>query len=339
MKKLTKAIKYGMNILKHRPKGSYSFFLDALSYFSRSNRILGMPVNITIEPTNVCNQRCPVCETGAGILGRKKEFMSLENFKGIIDQVVPWTNSLIFYFMGEPFLNKEAYEMISYAKSKDIFITTCTNGQFVDPKKVLESGLDEISFQIGGMSQATHERYRVGGNLKQTLDNLNELIRLKKESQNTHLKVIMGFIVMKHNEHEVIKFRHWANEVGVDDAQVISPCVRNYQQGLEFLPEDDRYWFYDRQAFEREKILRPKIMLKNNCSWIYFSTTIQVNGDVVPCCRDPNGKYVMGNVLEEKLEDIWNNNRYVSFRQQLHKDIRKISICRLCSSFGVPRLH
>ena len=25
------------------------------------------------------------------------------------------------------------------------------------------------------------------------------------------------------------------------------------------------------------------------------------NGDVVPCCRDPKGKYVMGNILKENL--------------------------------------
>jgi MoaA/NifB/PqqE/SkfB family radical SAM enzyme len=58
----------------------------------------------------------------------------------------------MFYFMGEPFLNKQAYEMIRYAKETGIpFITTCTNGDPVQPEKLIEYGLDEVNFQIGGM--------------------------------------------------------------------------------------------------------------------------------------------------------------------------------------------
>ena len=100
-------------------------------------------MNITIEQTNVCNLDCPVCETGAGILGRTKGHMSLEQFRTIIDKVGAHTNTLMFYFMGEPFLNKHAYDMIRYAKQAGIpFIETCTNGDFVDPVKIVASGLD-----------------------------------------------------------------------------------------------------------------------------------------------------------------------------------------------------
>jgi hypothetical protein len=38
----------------------------------------------------------------------------------------------------------------------------------------------------------------------------------------------------------------------------------------------------------------------NACPWIYYSLAIHVNGDVVPCCRDPKGEEVMGNRSEQK---------------------------------------
>ena len=40
-------------------------------------------MNITVEPTNFCNLFCPICETGAGILGREADHMTFEQFKTI----------------------------------------------------------------------------------------------------------------------------------------------------------------------------------------------------------------------------------------------------------------
>ena len=64
-----------------------------------------------------------------------------------------------------------------------------------------------------------------------------------------------------------------------------------------------------------------------------------MNGDVVPCCRDPKGEMVMGNLLTQDLDDIWNGKRYVVFREQLHKDQSQIKICQLCSSYPVSQVQ
>ena len=104
----------GVSLIKKRPKGLLNFFLSTFSLITRSTYVFGKPVHITIEPTTACNLRCPVCETGSGILKRPKGEMSLENFKKIIDKIAPHTNTILFYYMGEPFLNGDAYEMIRY---------------------------------------------------------------------------------------------------------------------------------------------------------------------------------------------------------------------------------
>src|SRR3546814_6393089 len=60
-----------------------------------------------------------------------------------------------------------------------------------------------------------------------------------------------SFIVMRHNEHEVPAFLKWAEELGVDIANVIDPCVRNMFEGYAYLPENRKYWYYDEAAFEQ----------------------------------------------------------------------------------------
>ena len=319
-------------------RGAKNHLLSTLSMAQQSPRVLGRPVNITIEPTNICNLKCPVCETGAGILGRADAHMSFEQFRTIVDKVAPHTNTLMFYFMGEPFLNKQAYEMIAYGKSLGIpFITTCTNGDAVNPRKLVECGLDEVSFQIGGMTQETHQTYRINSNLARVTENLRETIRLKKEV-GSNLRVSVGFIMMKHNEHEVAAFRRFVKEIGADDANVIDACVRTMEQGRQYLTKDTTNWYYDVEAF-RKGILRPKVLPRNECPWIYYSMAIYVNGDVVPCCRDTTGQYVVGNLLRQGLDEVWNGEPFQNYRKKLHGHQAEISICHLCSGYGVSKLQ
>lgn len=336
---LAKALPHGLMGLMRGKRGSWDHIRSTLSFVIRSNRISGRPINVTLEPINICNLRCAVCETGAGILQRAQRPMAIDDYKTIIDKVAEHTNTIQFYFMGEPFIHRQSYEMIRYAKSKGVpFITTCTNGEAVLPAELIESGIDEVNFQIGGMTQTTHATYRTGGNLERTLHNLSETIRLRRERGLTRPHIVCGFILMKHNEHEVPAFRETMSQMGVDHAWVIEPCVRTIEQGREMLPTDKNYWFYDPESFERG-VLRPRILLDNECPWIYYNMAIHVNGDVVPCCRDNQGTEVMGNLVKQSLEEIWNSPRYVEFRRRIHTDQGQVAICRLCSSFGSSPLN
>jgi radical SAM protein with 4Fe4S-binding SPASM domain len=328
----------GLGGLVRGRRGSMDHIKSTVSLARRSTFVAGRPMNITIEQTNVCNLDCPVCETGAGVLGRTTGHMSFEQFKTIIDKVGSHTNTLMFYFMGEPFLNKHAYDMIRYAKQAGIpFIETCTNGEFVDAARIVESGLDRVSFQIGGMTQETHEVYRVRGRLSLTMTNLIETIR-ERNRRRSKLKIEVGLILMKHNEHEVDLFRRTVLELGADRASVVDPCVRTVEQGRALLPVDRAHWVYDEGAFNRG-ILKPRVVPDNTCPWIYYSLAIHVNGDVVPCCRDPKGKEVMGNIFRQGLDEIWNGPRYREFRGRIERDQGAVEICRLCSSYPVSRIH
>ncbi len=326
-----------MKLAASRPKGWWRLIVNQIAVKARWDYVPALPVHVSVEPTNACDMGCPVCETGDGTLERRTGRMTLENFQRVVDQIHPHTNTLFFYFMGEPFLYKDAYAMIRYAKEKGMYVDTCTNGHFVDAEQLVWSGLDEISFQIGGITQKTHEIYRVRGNLQRSLENLQALLAERERQGARHPRVKIGFIVMKHNEHEVEEFKKLAEKLGVDEAAVIDPCVRDMDQARQFLPRDERYWFYDTEAFQRG-VLRPKLIPNNRCEWIWHSTMITWNGDVVPCCRDPHARHVMGNVLQEPLAAIWNGPRYRAFRKKILTAQGQIDICRLCSSYGMPQL-
>lgn len=331
-------IKGAVSLLKNK-KGSIEHLKSTYSLTKKDIKILGKPINITIEPTNVCNAKCPVCETGAGILGRKKAFLSFEDFKVIIDKMHPHINTLMYYFMGEPFLNKEWVRQVKYAKKKGVsFISTCTNGDVKGiPQGIIESGIDFVSFQMGGTTEETHRIYRVNTKLENIRNNLLETIELKKQS-NSKVHLEAGFILMKHNEHQVNEFISWCKKIGVDSYNIIDPCVRTVQQGKKYLPTDKKHWIYDPKKFELGKLQR-RVVPKNDCPWIYYSMTIMSNGDVVPCCHDACGKEVMGNLIEDEMEKIWNGEKFQDFRKRILTKQRSVGICRLCSGYGVSEIR
>ena len=330
-----------MAAIYRRPRGYRNFLLSTFSQMIGSTKAFGQPVSITIEPANVCNLRCPICETGANILGRKPQMMTYDEFVKIINKVGPGANHVMFYYMGEPFLNKEIYRMIRYARDMGLYAMTCTNGDVVDPESLYASGINLVSFQIGGITQETHSVYRVNSNLAGVMGNVSrylEIIRLRGRKNKEH-QVELGFIVMRHNEGEIKEFLKIAKGMGVDRENIISPCVRTTQQGLNFLPQSNAYWIYERERFEQEGCLLPKKNYpKNSCPWLYYSMTIQVDGNVVPCCRDPHGHRIMGNLLEQSLEEIWNGPRLRAFRNAVFSQQLGVDICRLCPGEGPPRL-
>jgi radical SAM protein with 4Fe4S-binding SPASM domain len=152
-------------------------------------------------------------------------------------------------------------------------------------------------------------------------------------------QVELGFILMRHNEGEVKEFLKMAERMGVDRKNIISPCVRTPEQGLDFLPNSDTYWIYEREKLEEEGCLIPKrVYPQNSCPWLYYSITIQVDGNVVPCCRDPHGRHIVGNLLEDSLDKIWNGPKIREFRRAVHNNQEAVDICRLCPGEGFAPL-
>ena len=106
-----------------------------VSYFVfssfKSGKRRAYPVSISVEPTSLCNLKCPECPTGKGELTRYKGHIEFNLYRKIIDEFSPFIINLILYFQGEPFLNPHIFQLIEYASGeKKIFTTTSSNGHY-----------------------------------------------------------------------------------------------------------------------------------------------------------------------------------------------------------------
>ena len=186
----------------------------------------GMPASLSIEPASGCNLHCPECSTGLGHSSRKKSLMSEELFCSVVDQVKKRTIAVSLYFQGEPFIHPGLIGMITYAAKHKLFSTVSTHGQFlpvIDPELLVKSGLNRLIVSADGIIQSTYEIYRVGGSLEKLTQGLMKIAEAKKRLHAKKPLLILQFLVMQHNQHELPFLEEWAVSAGADAVLLKSP--------------------------------------------------------------------------------------------------------------------
>jgi radical SAM protein with 4Fe4S-binding SPASM domain len=64
----------------------------------------------------------------------------------------------------------------------------------------------------------------------------------------------------------------------------------------------------------------------------WFTMSILWNGDIVPCCGDYSGAYVIGNASETQLREAWNNGKITALRRNLINRPQEKTSILLCES-------
>jgi len=339
-------------------KGVLNYWLSRLSLALHLSFCLGKPVYLTVEPSNICNLKCPICRTGIGKLSRKQGLMDLPTFRKAIDRIAGHTNTILLYGSGEPFLNKDIYQMIKYVKSKNIYVQLCTNGQEINAEQLVESGSDEIGFAVGGGEQQAHQVYRVNSDLETLWKNVDNVISQRQKAGVNNPAIIIDLVVQKHNESQIEDVFKRAMDRGVDSINFTPTIVWDVEQAKKFASNNSRYNRYD-QVMLNKGILRKNVS-SNKCFYPWFGMIIQWDGFISCCCgtelpipvfdKDKGSSrlqweyednfYPIGNILERgRFNSIWNGKKMRALRRSLIRSKDSISICRLCYGYDAPSLY
>ncbi len=290
-----------------------------------------MPFSISIEPTTSCNLRCPECPSGLRSFTRPTGMLNEDLFKNTIDQLRSTLSYLVFYFQGEPYLHPQFLDLVGYASSKKIYTATSTNAHYLSDemaKRTIQSGLDRLIISIDGTTQESYESYRIGGKLDKVIEGTKNIIRWKKELKSLTPFVVFQFLVVKQNEHQIEAVRALAKEIGVDHVVLKTAQIYDYENGSDLIPTIDKYSRYKKNVDGKYSI---KNELLNHCWKMWHSCVITWDGKVVPCCFDKDAHYVMGNLQDQSFKEIWQSDKYNSFRASLLRSRSEIEMCRNCT--------
>lgn len=286
----------------------------------------------------------------------KQWHMSPDVFFKIIDEAHAMNVRLIQVSgSGEPFLHPHILSFIRYIKERGMQCRILTNGSVINDSVLGEiSGL-KLDTLLIGLWDCDGERYeslRPGGKLKLTI--LKKWLKTLKDKKESFPKIHFVYLLSDRNYNCISEMYKFAKEY---NAQYIKFGLFRFYYGettnalilsqnhipsviaqLSKLPRKIRS---QRNSNINEFLLFLKsIKIENETyssevlddipcyvGWVFL--TIDVNGNVLPCCRCDNDK-PMGNIYKNNLTEIWNSKAYKEFRHFALK-----SKGRTASSHGV----
>lgn len=284
------------------------------------------PSVILLDTTSYCNLRCTMC--GHKEMTRKKGNMKWELFIKLIDEIADENKHVRVWmvFFGEALLLKnkrpyDIYDMIRYAKSKgltDVVLNSNSNLMDIEASEnLIDSGLDAIYIGIDAFDPVTYSKIRVGGNYDTVVNNAIGLIKLKERMGVKHPDVYIQFVEMEKNKRQVNDFVNFWKSQG---AKVkVRPKV-----SWAGIVEAQNLTFSQQERWP--------------CYWAMRSMSITDQGRVVTCAVDVDAKFVVGDVNNQSIKEVWNGPLKNFRRKHLKRRYNELPWpCRDCKDWQAAR--
>ena len=279
------------------------------------------PMGVDIGVTNACNSDCIMCPhsklTNIGT-------MDMKLYKKIIDNCAKLKiKDIVLSFFGEPLLDRTLIEKIKYAKGKRINVSFYSNASLLNEswaKKLIESGLDQITISFDGYSKEVYEKIRRGLKFEVVKNNILNLMKLKTKLKAKNPKINLVLVELEENKHEIKKFYgEWKNHV--ESINIIN--MGNWAGKINKKGTKESFHF-------NYKVKRKP------CALIWQKMVVDWNGDVVLCCDDWNHSIILGNLKKQTIEEIWKGEKLREIRKaHLEGKFYKIPICTKCNKKSI----
>lgn len=341
------------------------------SLFSRAR---GRPFGAwQIELTTRCPLRCRMCIRSGNASWHHAD-MDIERFRALAPYFRD-VESAVLEGWGETLLYPHLVEAVRIVKEAGTAAGFVTSGWGLDANRsaeLVEAGLDFMGFSVAGATPATHDAVRINSSLDAVLAAVEEVRRAKTDRKALAPSLHFVFLMVRDNYADTVPLIDLAGKNGIDTVLLINlvhvaDAWQDRQRMFVCSGEADESVLIEANARAMElgvKLRRASLSacdiavceenpLRNLC--------ISVNGEVTPCVflcppvpspfkRIYCGTEVFvprvsfGNIFEEPFEAIWNDPRYVAFRDvfsQREKSFREMYSALMSDSnrFAALRRH
>lgn len=305
--------------------------------------------------TSGCNLKCSHCWLTPTFVPKTEESpdaITADDVRKIIKEGKPMGLNNIKLTGGEPFLNKEIFDIIEVISSSgDIVLDIETNGTLIDEKTAAflkQHNCSSISVSIDGFNPQFHDIFRgVEGSWEASVKGVEYLVKEK-----LNVQIIMSLIKDNINEIEGVvdmAKRLNVNSVKFNPVMPIGRGGRLTEKG-KTLPVDELLrlatWVeenlqekYDMQTFFTVPSAFKKIdsFFKGNNAHCHILNIIGIiaTGQISICgIGKEEPELVIGNIRKDNLEEVWKNSPILAnLREIVPKKMK--GICGKCILKGL----
>jgi radical SAM protein with 4Fe4S-binding SPASM domain len=296
-----------------------------------------VPYSINIDPTNLCNFRCPFCPTGnpavLARVARPKGVMKLELFQKIIGDLRDLTRRggrkiarLQLWKDGEPLLHQQFPEMIRLAKRAEVAdsVEMTTNGSLLNGitiRGLIEAGPDVLRVSVEHVQDSVYQTISNGKvsyeDIRQKVSDLYSETKASDSSLHVHTKIIDAGLSEGEKARFVQDFAPISDSWNIDSISGWSRMqIQDFTLGIQTAIS------VDGMTPKRERLVCPEPFAK---------LAINFDGSTSVCCADWSHATIVGDVTRESVREIWNGERLASFRiRHLSGQRATLSACSSC---------
>lgn len=256
---------------------------------------------IYIETTNLCNLNCDFCIKNR----RKKEIMTIQNFKIILSKIKNYTNYIYLHILGEPLLNPKLNEFILLASNEGFNINITTNGYLIDKikdnKNIRQVNISLHSFDV---------KYNV--ELKKYLNNIFDSVEeLIKNDTYVSLRL---WVKNKYSEDIINEVNNYYKVNIIKNTKIKENLFFNFEK--QFIWPDLNNSYYNESG---------------KCYGLTDHIGILVDGTIVPCCLDTLGIINLGNIFKEEIDEILNKKTVIKMIEEFKNNKKEMELCKHCN--------
>ena len=309
------------------------------------------PLFVHIEVTHRCNVNCKMCYQDVKLAPKNE--LSLLEIKQIIDQLPRWC--VLSLTGGELFLREDITAILEYGLARGK-CSLVTNGSKVNDNHIdmiVRNRMLLMAVSIDGMKD-THDRIRNSeGLFDKAVETLMKIRDKKKELKSPFPLVDIKTVILKENVGQLTDILDLADSLSADyvtfsiprsmDNQYSAPYRLDLNEICQTQPvypvllEDDlavltkqieaireykgkvKIRTYPEKMLHEvniERFYRQELTPRSfkACFLPWSRMSISPHGDVFPCMS-----FLVGNVRNDSLAKIWNNDRFRAFRASLDK--------------------
>lgn len=278
---------------------------------------------VYIEITNVCNLQCYFCPK----TNRKPKFITTSEFSYILDEIKEFTDYIYFHVKGEPLLHPNIDELLDISYNKGFKVNITTNGTLLS--KVKEKLIGKPALRQINISLHSFDGNNGMNSKNDYLDNIFEFIKLARQDKS----LIIALRLWNLTENNLI------NKEVKKNKEILNRIEREFklpfkiedtinpQRGIKI---DDRIYLNQDSEFIWPDLKNQEFGEKGYCYGLRDQIGILVDGTVIPCCLDGEGKISLGNIFELKLSEILSSERATKIYDGFSNRVVVEEMCKKC---------
>lgn len=294
---------------------------------------LEAPFLICVDPCSVCNITCDYCVhydiKHDYTLAHKfrQQMMPLEMAKKIIkdlDDFETNVKELAWYGWGEPLLNKNIAEMVSYSRKCGKVNRTAiiTNGIALThelSEKLIDAGLQRINISVQGIDEQGY--FKVCDkqiNFDEFVSNIRYMYEHKDSGLTVYIKI--GDSLLQHPEDRQRFFDIFGN---ISDEIMIENISHVREDAISNRNIEQKTTGIFGQELKERKV----------CPILFYRMFICPDGTCALCNADWYREEIIGDVSKQSLRDIWHGDALKEIQKMhLRKERKSIELCGKCGN-------